>query len=114
MRTVNEALKIAQQVTGYELKEYQQQAIEAYLCGKDVFVSAPTVAGKSLITFELAPFALYARRIHFLDYRLVLVGTISTNDVCGQFRYPHCRPARISRSKQALFFRPPGPISLRL
>ena len=42
MRTVNEALKIAQQVTGYELKDYQQQAIEAYLCGKDVFVSAPT------------------------------------------------------------------------
>ena len=29
MRTVNEALKIAQQVTGYELKEYQQQAAES-------------------------------------------------------------------------------------
>ena len=74
-----EVLKLAQQVTGYELKEYQQQAIEAFLCGKDDFVSAPTGAGKSL-AFELAPF-------HFLDYRLVLVGTISTNDVCGQFRY---------------------------
>ena len=29
--------------------------IEAYLSGKDVFVSAPTGAGKSL-TFELAPY----------------------------------------------------------
>ena len=61
MRTVNKALKIAQQVTGYELKEYQQQAIQVYLCGKDVFVSAPTGAGKSL-TFESAPFALYYMR----------------------------------------------------
>ena len=35
MRIAKEALKIAQQVTGYDnLKEYQQQAIEAYLCGK--------------------------------------------------------------------------------
>ena len=58
MRTVNEALKIARQVMGYELKEYLQQAIEAYNCGKDVFVSAPRGAGKSL-TNELAPFALY-------------------------------------------------------
>ena len=57
MQTVKEALKVAQQVTVYEtLKEYQQQAIEAYLCGKDIFVSAPTGAGKSL-TFELPPFA---------------------------------------------------------
>ena len=62
MRTVKEALRVAQQVTGYEtLKEYQRQAIEAYLCGKDVFVSAPTEVGKSL-TFELAPFALDFKR----------------------------------------------------
>ena len=71
MRTVNEALKIAQQVTGYELKDCQQQAIEAYLCGKDVFVSAPTGAGKSL-TFELAPFALYYVRDGFTFLTTVL------------------------------------------
>jgi len=58
MRPVKEALKVAQQVIGYEtLKEYQQQAIQAYRCRTDVSVSAPTGEGKSL-TFELAPFAL--------------------------------------------------------
>ena len=71
MRTVNEALKIAQKVTGYELEEYQQQAIETYLCGKDVFVSAPTGAGKSQ-TFELAPFALYYMRDRFIFLTTVL------------------------------------------
>ena len=58
MWPVKEALKVAQQVSGYEtLKKHQQQAIEAYLCGKDVFLSTPMGEGKSL-TFELAPFAL--------------------------------------------------------
>ena len=41
---------------GYsELRDYQRKTIEAYLSGKDVFVSAPTGAGKS-VTFELVPY----------------------------------------------------------
>ena len=41
---------------GYsELREYQRKTIEAYVSGRDVFVSAPTGAGKSL-TFEFAPY----------------------------------------------------------
>ena len=41
---------------GYsEFRDYQRKTIEAYLSGKDFFVSAPTGAGKSL-TFELAPY----------------------------------------------------------
>ena len=71
MRAVNEEFKIAQQVTGYELKEYQQQAIEAYLCRKDVFISALTGADKSL-TFELAPFALHYIRDGFTFLTTVL------------------------------------------
>ncbi|XP_078345429.1 putative ATP-dependent DNA helicase RecS [Oculina patagonica] len=78
MRTAKEALKIAQQVTGNdELKEYQQQAIEAYLCGKNVFVSVPTKASKSL-TFELAPFALdYMRNGGDTTIVLVVVPLVS-------------------------------------
>ena len=46
-------MKDALEATGYyELRDYLRKTIEAYLSGKDVFVSAPTGAGKSL-TFEL-------------------------------------------------------------
>ena len=46
-------MKDALEATGYyELRDYQRKTIEAYLSGKDVFVSAPTGAGNSL-TFEL-------------------------------------------------------------
>ena len=46
-------MKDALEATGYyELRDYQRKTIEAYLSGKDVFVSAPTGVGKSL-TFEL-------------------------------------------------------------
>ena len=49
-------MKDALEATGYyELRDYQRKTIEAYLSGKDVFVSAPTGAGKSL-TFELATY----------------------------------------------------------
>jgi superfamily II DNA/RNA helicase len=55
--SVSKAIEKAQQFSGYlELKEYQRQTIEAYLSGRDVFVSAQTGYGKSL-TFELAPHA---------------------------------------------------------
>ena len=44
------------EATGYsEFRDYQRKTIEAYLSGKEFFVSAPTGAGKSL-TFELAPY----------------------------------------------------------
>ena len=53
MRWIAKAKKDALEATGYyELRDYQRKTIEAYLSGKDVFVSAPTGAGKSL-TFEL-------------------------------------------------------------
>ena len=49
--------KEASKATGYLiLRDYQKKTLEAYLSGRDVFVSAPTGAGKSL-TFELAPYA---------------------------------------------------------
>ena len=54
MGSIAKAMKDALEATGYsELRDYQRKTIEAHLSGKDVFVSAPTGAGKSL-TFELA------------------------------------------------------------
>ena len=56
MGSIAKAMKDALEATGYsELRDYQRKTIEAYLSGKDVYVSAPTGAGKSL-TFELAPY----------------------------------------------------------
>ena len=48
------AIEKARTDIGYvALKEYQTEVVTAYLSGRDVFVSAPTGAGKSL-TFEIA------------------------------------------------------------
>ena len=48
----------AAKTTGYsELRDYEGKRIQAYLFYRDVFVSAPTEAGKSL-TFELALLSL--------------------------------------------------------
>ena len=56
MGSIAEAMKVALEATGYsELRDYQRKTIEANLSGRDVFVCAPTGAGKSL-TFELAPY----------------------------------------------------------
>ena len=38
------------------MRDYQKKTVKAYLSLRDVFVSAPTGAGKSL-SFELAPYA---------------------------------------------------------
>ena len=47
----------ATRATGYsELRDYQRKIIQEYLSCIDLFVSAPTGAGKSL-TFELVPYA---------------------------------------------------------
>ncbi|XP_028419193.1 uncharacterized protein LOC114544901, partial [Dendronephthya gigantea] len=57
MASIIEAIDKAKTSVGYsELKEYQQNTVQAYLSNRDVFVSAPTGAGKSL-AFELAPYA---------------------------------------------------------
>ena len=54
MVTIAKAMKDALEATGYsELRDYQRKTIKAYVSGRDVFVSAPTGAGKSL-TIELA------------------------------------------------------------
>ena len=37
------------------MRDYQRKTIDAHLLGRDVFVSTPTGASKSL-TFELAPY----------------------------------------------------------
>ena len=61
MGSIAKAMKVALEATGYsELRDYQRKTIEAYLSGRDVFVYAPTGAGKSL-TFELAS-------IHFRSF----------------------------------------------
>ena len=57
MGSTAKAITEASKATGYLiLRDYQKKTLEAYLSGRDVFVSAPTGAGKSL-TFELAPYA---------------------------------------------------------
>ena len=56
MGSIAKAMKDAFEATDYsELRDYQRETIEAYLSRRDVFVYAPTRAGKSL-TFELAPY----------------------------------------------------------
>ena len=57
MGSIAKAITEASKATGYLiLRDYQKKTLEAYLPGRDVFVSVPTGAGKSL-TFELAPYA---------------------------------------------------------
>ena len=61
MGSIVKAITEASKATGYLiLRDYQKKTLEAYLSGRDVFVSAPTArptgAGKSL-TFELAPYS---------------------------------------------------------
>ena len=49
MGSIAKAMKDALEAVGYsELRDYQRKTIEAYLSGRDVFLSAPTIAGKSL------------------------------------------------------------------
>ena len=48
--------KVMDEATRYsKLGDYQRQTIQAYLSCRDVFVSAPTKAGRKL-TFELATY----------------------------------------------------------
>ena len=54
-KDVEASIKVAALLFGFEkLKKQQQKAVEATLCGKDVFVSLPTGFGKSLI-YQLLP-----------------------------------------------------------
>ena len=49
MRSIAKAMKDALEAMGFsELRDYQRKTIGAYLSGRDVFLSAPTGAGKSL------------------------------------------------------------------
>ena len=56
MGSIAKARKDALEATGCsELRDYQRKTMKAYVLVKDVFVSAPTEAGK-ILTFELAPY----------------------------------------------------------
>ena len=77
MAAILEAIHKATQSAGYsELKEYQRNAVEAYLSNRDVFVSAPTGAGKSLL-FELAPYAFEHLSANNKSVVLVIVPLVS-------------------------------------
>ena len=88
MATILEAIDKAKQVAGYsKLKEYQRNTAEAYLCNKDVFVSAPTGTGKSL-TFELVPYAWEHLTSNEKSMVLVIVPLVSLmkDQVCNLAR----------------------------
>ena len=56
MEKIKDAITYGAEKCGYsEVREQQRQVVEAYLCGRDVFMSAPTGSGKSF-TFEFAPY----------------------------------------------------------
>ena len=60
---VHGALDFAKKALGYnfDLKDFQRDSLIEILKGKDVFCSAPTGHGKSVI-FELAPLAIWYMR----------------------------------------------------
>ena len=80
MGSIVKAITEVSKATGYLiLRDYQKKTLEAYLSGRDVFVSAPTGAGKSL-TFELAPYAfdcLNGDQANSYSIALVVVPLIS-------------------------------------
>ena len=74
MCSIEEAIQHGLGKLGYQsLRDGQQEVIEAYLKGKDVFFCSPTGSGKSLC-YEIAPYV----------FDFVLLGKISDriNSVC--------------------------------
>ena len=57
MRSIKDAIVYGASKCCYEtIRDQQRQVAEAYLSGRDVFMSAPTGSGKRF-TFEIAPYA---------------------------------------------------------
>ena len=57
MRSIKDAIIYGASKCGFDtIRDQQRQVAEAYLSGRDVFMSAPTGSGKSF-TFEIAPYA---------------------------------------------------------
>lgn len=57
MRSIKDAILYGANKCGYStVRDQQRKVVEAYLSGRDVFMSAPTGSGKSF-TFEIAPYA---------------------------------------------------------
>ena len=56
MEKIKDAITYGAEKSSYsEVREQQRQVVEVYLCGRDVFMSAPMGSGKSF-TFEIAPY----------------------------------------------------------
>ena len=67
MGSLAKAIKQASNVTGYHvLRDYQKKTVEVYLSGRDVFVSAPTGAGKSSFSSPEAALLLVSTKNHDL------------------------------------------------
>jgi hypothetical protein len=59
MYSIEEGIQHGLDKLGYQsLRDGQQEVIEAYLKGKDVFFCSPTGSGKSLC-YEIAPYIFY-------------------------------------------------------
>ena len=63
MAACNDFISVAGNRLGHEnLEVFQRDAVQAVLKGQDVFVSAPTGSGKSLI-FQVLPFAVQEQQM---------------------------------------------------
>ena len=95
MRAVNEALNRSRDTTGHRSVSLRKRCFR--FC-----VAFLLYFSESLTRFT------FLTTVSFLSAQFLQMMFVVNSAAVN------CRPARISRSQQALFFRPPGPISLRL
>ena len=117
-------MKDALEATGCsELRDYQKKTIEAYLSGRDVFVSAPTGADKSL-TFELATYtfdrlfgkdcnAIVLVIVPFISVMKDQVSNLNSRGIRASYVGDDCseeQPRDISNLKEQIVFGSPEAI----